>query len=110
MGHVVDWWAGDGLLVYSTNIFAETEYPDSEPISGYCPNVQEWFAEMFRLFLTNPDLLRLLRPYVYRVLSADFRSVVKEPWDVVLASAPSRTVEAARNRIRRAAAHKRTEK
>lgn len=33
-----------------------------QPLTSYCPDDGEWFAEMFRLFVTNPDLLRVLRP------------------------------------------------
>lgn len=58
-----------------------------KPISGYAPNPNEWFAEMFRLYVTNPDLLRLLRPKTYVALACRFRPVETRSWDVVLAGA-----------------------
>jgi hypothetical protein len=39
------------------------------PISGYAPNYNEWFAEMFRVYVTNPDLLRRLRPKTFELMA-----------------------------------------
>lgn len=39
-------------------------------ITSYDPNDSEIFAEWFRLFITNPGLLRLIRPGVYREITA----------------------------------------
>lgn len=36
-----------------------------KPISGYAPNDSEWFAEMFRVYMSNPQLLQLIRPKAY---------------------------------------------
>jgi hypothetical protein len=36
-----------------------------KPITSYCPNNEEWFAEMHRLFVTNSELLRTIRPDTY---------------------------------------------
>lgn len=38
------------------------------PITSYCPDDGEWFAEVMRVFVTNGELLRLLRPRAYRLL------------------------------------------
>lgn len=72
------------------------------PISGYCPNSEEWFAEMFRLFATNPDLLSRVRPHTYRLLTAKFgfKPVETRGWRAVLKGAPARTLEMAARRIK----------
>lgn len=41
---------------------AETK---EKPLTNYCPNDNEWFAELFRLFVTNPDLLSRVRKKIY---------------------------------------------
>lgn len=72
---------------------------DEKPISGYAPNDGEWFAEMFRLFVTNPHLLKLLRPLTYQALRNKFRPAEKRKWRTVLGDAPERTIKSARNKI-----------
>lgn len=69
-----------------------------KPISGYCPNDNEWFAEMFRLFVTNPDLLRLFRPKTHARMVALWRPIEVRSWDAVLARAP-RQLDLIRRRI-----------
>lgn len=101
LGHVIDWWMGDGLLVYSRAVAKEAHW--ELPITSYAPDDKEWFAEMFRLFLTNPDLLRLIRPRTYAVLRGDFRPVVEEDWRTVLKDAPQRYVTVNENKIAKAA-------
>lgn len=44
------------------------------PLSGYCPNDNEWFAEMFRLFVTNPALLSILKPRTFACFSRRWRT------------------------------------
>lgn len=74
-----------------------------EPLTSYCPNVNEYFAELFRLFVTNPDLLRLIRPRTHAVLDARWVTVEDRPWNVVLADAPGgRQLNAARRKVERA--------
>lgn len=70
-----------------------------ERLTEYCPNDGEWFAEMFRLFITNPDLLRLLRPKTYAILCDYFKPSEPRTWRQVLSNAPSRTVYAAEKKI-----------
>lgn len=101
LGHHVDftmdepgsgpYWSG-----YGKRAKAET---GETPLTTYCPNPAEWFAEMFRLFLTNPDLLRQVRPRTYEWLRKDFKPVEKRQWDEVLAPAPERTLIAAQRKI-----------
>lgn len=52
---------------FSTMICQST---DEKPITSYAENNAEIFAEWFRLFVTNPPLLKILRPKVYRALLA----------------------------------------
>lgn len=65
----------------------------------------EWFAEAFRLFVTNPDLLRALRPRTHaRLISDGFKPVRLQTWAQNLAEAPERTFQQARKKAW-AAAH-----
>lgn len=64
------------------------------PLTKYAPDDGEWFAEMFRLFVTNTDLLRCVRPLTYKSLSFHFWTVETRSWLEVLGSACP-------NRIRR---------
>lgn len=73
-----------------------------KPITGYCPNDAEWFAEIFRVFVTNPDLLRLIRPHAYRKLSALFVLPVYMTWRQRLRGAPARTIQAAARKVEKA--------
>ena len=82
---------------YSIKMRAEVDEPK---LTNYCPNDAEWFAEMFRLFLTNPDLLRYLRPRTYAALRRDFEPPEKRSWATVLFQAPPRTLNAARKKVK----------
>ncbi|MES2415147.1 MAG: hypothetical protein V4614_15175 [Pseudomonadota bacterium] len=62
------------------------------PLTSYCPNDAEWFAEMFRLFVTNPDLLRNLRPRTHADMLQHFKPVFVDTWRERLAGAPERTI------------------
>jgi predicted lipoprotein len=71
-----------------------------KPITSYCPNDAEWFAEMFRVFVTNPDLLRLVRPRTHReMVSAGLKPVFSESWRERLKDAPERTLKAAERQV-----------
>lgn len=75
------------------------EAVDEERLTNYCPNVAEWFAEMFRLFVTNPDLLRLLRPQTYRQIRQRFECCEQRRWREVLEFAPDRTIAQCEKKI-----------
>lgn len=81
---------------FSINLRKET---GEQPISGYCPNDGEWFAEIFRLFVTNPDLLRIIRPATYERLATKFTPVITDSWDQVLEQAPERTKAAGAKKV-----------
>jgi hypothetical protein len=68
-------------------------------ITSYCPNDAEWFAEMFRVFVTNPDLLRLVRPRTHRELASQFKPVFDDTWRDRLREAPARTIAAVERKI-----------
>lgn len=82
---------------YSAELHAAM--PGQLPITNYSPNYAEWFAEIFRLFVTNPDYLAHIRPLVWLRLREDFIPVVADPWDKVLADAPARTYRQAAKEI-----------
>ncbi len=74
-----------------------------EPITGYHANVLEWFAEMFRLFVTNPDLLQQMRPQVYALMIERWGNRAEErSWQRALNMAP-RQLQAAENKVKQAA-------
>lgn len=69
------------------------------PITSYAPNHNEWFAEMFRLFLTNPDLLSKIRPKTYALMIERWPNRIEtRPWQEVLADS-ERHIKAATNKI-----------
>lgn len=70
-----------------------------EPITSYSPNVNEWFAEMFRLYVTNPSLLSVLRPKVYALLFDRWpHQIETRIWTEILSPVP-RQLAAAYNKI-----------
>lgn len=95
LGHHADWVRGgekDPRKYFSD--FGSKLRSDSGEVklTNYCPNDAEWFAEMFRLFVTNSDLLKHIRPRTHRLLTEHFEPVVTAPWHEVLKQAPERTM------------------
>jgi hypothetical protein len=82
---------------FSQSLRAQAKEP---PLTGYCPDDGEWFAEMFRLFVTNPDLLERLRPRSFALIRCYFSPVVSLTWEQVLKDAPARTLDACRRKIK----------
>lgn len=99
-GHAVDFLCGTGGGAYFSD-FSQTvrKLAGEERLTNYCPNDAEWFAEMFRLFVTNSDLLRRVRPRTFGLLRTYFRPVIDHDWRVVLRDAPDRTIEQALKKI-----------
>jgi hypothetical protein len=81
---------------YSINV---RKASGEKPVTSYCPDDGEWFAEIFRLYVTNPDLLRRMRPRVGAILSTCFAPVFADSWRDRLAGAPERTLDAAARKI-----------
>lgn len=72
---------------------------DADPITSYAPNDNEWFAELFRVFVTNPHLFRLVRPHIADLFQEQWPARAEtRPWQEVLAESP-RHLKAAANKI-----------
>lgn len=102
LGHHVDRAHGPrgGTLSHAWYALTHHGLVREEAITGYAPNVNEWFAELFRLYVTNPRLLKLLRPHVCALMMKQWQPVETRPWETVLKDAP-RQIAAARNKIAR---------
>lgn len=75
---------------------------DAAPLTGYCPNDNEWFAELFRLYVTNPHLLNLVRPRIFELFCNEWPARAEiHSWTTVLAGSP-RHLAAASNKIAKA--------
>lgn len=99
LGHHVDTQRSSYRRRYSVELRQQTR---DEPITSYAPNAGEWFAEMIRLFITNPNLLAQLRPRTHEaLLRSGLKPVVSGKWETILNGAPARTCQAARNKIQR---------
>lgn len=60
-----------------------------EPITAYHTNDSEWFAEMFRVFITNSTLIKWYRPKFYAIVTAlGYKPVEARPWQEVLVDRP----------------------
>jgi hypothetical protein len=106
LGHHVDVTRGERKGAYWSEFSAAVRGQSGEArITSYCPNDAEWFAEMFRVFVTNPDLLRLVRPRTHRELRSIFQPVFDGTWRDRLTNAPARTIAAAAKQIEAARAN-----
>lgn len=94
LGHHVDWLKGTNKGAYFSDFSANFRLKSMEDkLTNYCPNDAEWFAEMFRLYVTNPDLLLRARPVTWAMMRDKFKAVETRTWQDVLAAAPPRTLE-----------------
>ncbi len=101
LGHHVDFHMGFKKGSYGSDYSgAMRKATGEEPISGYCDNDWEWFAEMFRVFVTNPALLRQLRPKTYTLMCKDFKPLGDQTdWKQELrTNVPGRVVRSLRNK------------
>lgn len=98
LGHHADWYMGQP----AGGIRKEVKEP---MLSSYGSGDHEWFAEMFRLFFTNPPLLKILRPKTYEALLYTFPVLTTRNtrWEAVLeaTNAPARIRHAVKERIAR---------
>lgn len=67
--------------------------PQIGSVSGYESNHHEVSAESLRLFILNPDLLRVIAPVRYLYLMGHLKPVVTQPWREVLQGAGNRYFE-----------------
>lgn len=100
LGHHADYMMGSKKGDYWSDYGANIRNRSGEDkITNYCPNDAEWFAEIFRLFVTNPDLLQRIRPRAFGMIAKDFRPLECGHWTGVLKDAPQRTIEQAAKKI-----------
>ncbi len=103
LGHHVDWTCSDKKATYSGNLSKRLmEAAGETSISGYEADLpHEWFAEMFRLFVTNHALLRLLRPKTHKLFSELWKPVSHWDWKAEMgANCPKSVLRAAENKIK----------
>lgn len=102
LGHHVDVVKGTTSGAYWSDYSEQMrEETGEKKITNYCPNDAEWFAEIFRLFMTNPDLLKNIRPLTHAWLITDgFKPAFNDTWRDRLRLAPERTINAAANKIK----------
>lgn len=102
IGHHADWSVGVKKWSYGSEYCEVVMALSGEPpITSYCPNPAEWFAECFRLFVTNAALLAQIRPKTHAILLQRFKPVSGACWFKELgANVPERVVKALRNKFR----------
>lgn len=102
-GHHLDFYAdADRGLYWSGYGRRVREASGEKPISGYCPNDAEWFAEMARVFITNHALLMVVRPRTWEILMERWMPVSGDDWKAELGPlCPPRIVRSLENHIRR---------
>lgn len=102
LGHHVDWHKSGKKHSYFGDYGLKIKEAAREaPISGYCPNYAEWFAEMFRLFVTNHALLYVLRPRTHELIIADFTPVSGDNWLTELGpDVPNRVVDSLEKKMK----------
>lgn len=107
LGHHADWSRSNQKHSYSGDYGESVCRASGErPLTGYCPNSAEWFAEMFRLFVTNHDLLRLVRPKTHDILCRDWVPVSDPNWRIELGEGvPARIVKSQENKFYKGSYH-----
>lgn len=100
LGHHCDWLSsvkkGTYFGDYSASIRARSK---EAPITNYCDGDHEWFAEMFRVFFTNPDLLRHLRPATSMILLEHWKPLPAVTWREALGeNCPARVIHSLINK------------
>lgn len=108
LGHHVDYQRSERKGSYFGDFSVKLRRDSGEAaLTGYAPNDAEWFAEIFRLFVTNANLLSILRPRTYALLedAGLYRLPIADDWRAALirTGAPERIANAAVNRIKREA-------
>lgn len=76
---------------------------EEPPVSGYEPNLYEVMAEMVRLFILNPSLLKEGRPLRWALLrdNLGLRPLHDAPWREVLRNAHPKLIASLENWVRR---------
>ena len=101
LGHHCDWITSTRKGSYGGDYGISVQQQAGEPpLTNYAgENGWEYFAEAMRLFITNPDLLRNLRPRVYVILLARWKPLTSQRWvDVLGNNVPPKLLRATRNK------------
>lgn len=101
LGHHVDWLAGERKGAYYSEVCELVKTEAQEPgLTGYAnENPAEWFAEAFRLYVTNHSLLRALRPRTHAALKRRWQALGPDDWLPPLGSnVPERVVKSLVNK------------
>jgi hypothetical protein len=81
LGHHCSWLASTQKRAYGGDYCEQVMKISREAkLTSYCPNPDEWFAEMFRLFVTNHELLRKVRPATHAQLLLRWEPVSSSKW------------------------------
>lgn len=105
LAHHMDWTVSEKKGRYFGDYSVQLRAESGEgPVTGYCENDAEWFAEIGRVFITNPDLLRLCRPKTYDLMLKKWKPIEGESWQEVLGeNVPDRVLRTLRKKFRVAA-------
>lgn len=100
LGHHVDWLTGERKWTYGSEYCESVKNESKEqPITSYAPNPAEWFAEIFRLFVTNHALLARIRPKAYGILCRKFQPIGTNDWRAALGTnVPPRIIRTLENK------------
>jgi hypothetical protein len=104
LGHHVDRLTDKQKGSYDSEYSGQVKKESGEPgLTSYADsNDWEWFAEAFRLFLTNPDLLAMVRPKTHALICNLWKPVVTLDWRQALGTnVPERVVRANLNKFSR---------
>lgn len=96
LGHHADWSKGVKKWEYGSEYCEQVMKESGEDaITSYCPNPAEWFAEIYRLWVTNHALLQYIRPKTWEILRRDWTPVSKDDWKEELGEdCPARVIKA----------------
>lgn len=83
-GHAVDWH----LRTKGVHLARHYRYIKEPQVTSYDTTAIERVAEAMRLFILNPDLLRIGRPQSYAILSQYLTPTVTAPWYTAYAPVP----------------------
>lgn len=103
LGHHCDWLrSGKKGTYFGDNSVEMREESGEEPLTSYCPDDAEWFAEMFRLFVTNPTLLREIRPRTFEIFSEVWKTFPGDDWRTNLGEGvPMRVERSLENKVKK---------
>ncbi len=103
LGHHCDWISGEKKGTYFSEHSTEMMEASGEgSITSYAPDPAEWFAEMFRLFVTNAPLLSLIRPRTYALFRERWEELPGGDWRENLGEdVPEKIVHTLTNKIKK---------